>query len=116
MSDYGGDDDAGARGADFDFEAAAYVLALTASSSADLTLSFDHTVVTLIITMSVSICCCRRPSKNCPKVPIRRTDKLLAIHRPRTIYQEARQAMLMSRVVLAVMGTNKRKTRPATTK
>lgn len=35
MSDYGGDDDAGARGADFDFEAAAYVLALTASSSAD---------------------------------------------------------------------------------
>lgn len=25
MSDYGGDDDAGAGGADFDFEAAAYV-------------------------------------------------------------------------------------------
>jgi len=31
MSDYGGDDDAGAGGADFDFEAAAYVSTLIAS-------------------------------------------------------------------------------------
>lgn len=116
MSDYGGDDDAGARGADFDFEAAAYVLALTASTSADLTLSFDHMVVTLIITMSVSICYCRRPSKKGPKVPRCSIDKLLAIHRPKTIYQGARQAILMTRVSLAVMGTNKRKTRPATMK
>ena len=58
MSDYGGDDDAGAAGADFDFEAAAYVSALIASTLANLMLLFDLMVVTLIITMSVSIYCC----------------------------------------------------------
>lgn len=61
MSDYGGDDDAGAGGADFDFEAAAYVLASIASTSADLTLPFAYLVVTLITTMSVSISCCGKP-------------------------------------------------------
>jgi len=57
MSDYGGDDDAGAGGADFDFEAAAYVSALIASTLANITLSSDLMVVMLIITMSVSIYC-----------------------------------------------------------
>lgn len=62
MSDYGGDDDAGAGGADFDFEAAAYVSALIAPTLANLTLSFDLMVATLIITMSVSIYCCGSPT------------------------------------------------------
>ena len=116
MSDYGGDDDAGAGGADFDFEAAAYVLASITSTSADLTLPFAYMVVTLIITMSVSICCCGKPPQNHSKPPRCRTDAYLVIRRPRTMSQGPRQAMLLARVALAAMGTNKRKTCSATTK
>lgn len=116
MSDYGGDDDAGAGGADFDFEAAAYVIASIASTSADLTLTFAYMVVMLIITMSVSICCCGKPSQKHAKTPRCRTDKSLVIPRPRTMYQEAQQAMLLVRVALAAKGTSKRKTQSATTK
>ena len=45
-----------------------------------------------------------------------RADGVLAIRRPTTMWQELRRLMLMARVGLAAMGTNKRKMGSPTTK
>jgi len=73
-------------------------------------------VVTLIITMSVSIYCCGKLAQKYSKTLGSHAERLLAIHRPRTIYREPRQPMLTAKGVLGAMGKNKRKTRLATTK